>query len=74
MAHSCTPPFPLQEHICALENCSFATLFAPFKLAGLWHLRQITGEGQRYGSPKNGLSTVNHLAGEVRQKLRNGAA
>jgi hypothetical protein len=56
-----TPPFLLRKNCCVQAYCCFATIFACLKLDGLQHLC-IAGEGQCYGSPKNGLSEANHLA------------
>jgi hypothetical protein len=63
-------PFPLWEYSCALANNGLPPYTLPLNSAGLWHLRRIAGDGQCYGSPKNGLSEANHLEGagfQVRQ-------
>jgi hypothetical protein len=58
-----TLPFPLQKNQGVLANCGFfAAVFTVPMLAGLWHLGRISGEGQYYGSPINGLFEANYLA------------
>jgi hypothetical protein len=42
----------------------FATMFTKPETVGLQRLERISGESQRYGSPRYGLYEANHLAGE----------
>jgi hypothetical protein len=66
MVHLRMPSIALLK-IAVQANYGFATIFAALKLAGLQNLWRIAGQGKRYGSPKNGLSGVNHLVTAVRQ-------
>ncbi len=64
MARLHTPPFPLR----ILKPLSAGKLWfcwhihPPLKVSELRYLGCIAGEGQRYGSTKNGLSRANHQA------------
>ncbi len=79
-------PEGLRIHVCRGAHCINIAVhwqivvcqwFAAPKLAGLRHLGHITGKGQRYESPKNGLSEANYLADagcKVRRWCRKTAA
>jgi hypothetical protein len=62
-----TPAFPLRKNRCTLENCGFAAVFTALKVSELEYLGRITGEEQRYGSPKYRLSGATYLATAVCQ-------
>jgi hypothetical protein len=62
MCHYSQCHFPCKKNQGVLANCSFAAVFTVPMLAGLWHLGRISGEGQCYGSPINGLFEANYLA------------
>jgi hypothetical protein len=49
-----------------LANYGLLPYLRPLSL-GLWYLGGITGKGQCYGSPKNGLSEANYLTTAIRQ-------
>jgi hypothetical protein len=60
MVHLRMLTFSVRKNQCMLANVVLPPYLLPPVLAGLWHLGHIAGEGQRYGSPKNGLSETNH--------------